>query len=585
MSIIAGAYSRKTGVPVPTSVCESIKRLISRNPSDEVKVFGDRHAFLAKVDICAFDERGEYVSSDGSVSLAAGEPLLVSAAGTVASRQADIRRIHAGFAVKDYSILTEANSTYCAVNYDANKRRLSLITGKLGIRPLYYWLNDDLVIFASALRVLEGMVEVPKRMNVRAVTEMAGLGYALADRTPYADISVLKAGEMLQIRGQESSRSIYWRWNEIGTSTASEDDLLDELYRRFENAVSRRLRGDTSAIAYLSGGLDSRCVVASLCAQHARVHTFNFARPGTQDQTLGRLYAELENVIHTETPKDAGDQRPDYSTLMTTAWASSANHNNCPPEHPHLAWSGEGGSVDLGHVHLSRKIVSLMRDGDTDGAIQEFMQRESIHVSPKLLNAEAYKQLESVIPVGIREELDDARSADPARSFYLFLMLNDQRRKLAGHFENIDLHRRELQMPFFDNAVVELILSIPVDLCLEHRLYVKWLSRFPAAVTSVAWQGYPGHVPCPLPVPDGLSYQWEAGYQAAEQRALKQTLNERARRLIGSKNFASRILNKKNIRLAALIHRTGWRDYGYIIETADIYQEYWAKCNGEYSLS
>nr|MBP9664292.1 hypothetical protein [Pyrinomonadaceae bacterium] len=417
MSIIAGAYSRKTGVPVPASVRESIKRLISRNAGDEVKVFGDSQAFFAKVDICAFDESGEYVSPDKSVSLAAGEPLLVSATSTIASRQADIRRIHESFAVENYSVLTEANSTYCAINYDANKRRLSLITGKLGIRPLYYWLNDDLVIFASALRVLEGIAEVPKRMNVRAVTEIAGLGYALADRTPYADIFVLKAGEMLQVEGREVTRSIYWRWNEIGTATASEDELLDELYRRFENAVSRRLRSDTSTIAYLSGGLDSRCVVASLCAKNAHVHTFNFARPDTQDQILGRLYAERANVIHTETPKAAGDQRPDYSTLMTSAWASSANHEKCPPERPHLAWSGEGGSVDLGHVHLSRKIVSLMRDGDISGAIQEFIQTESIHVSPKLLNADAFKELESVIPLGIREELDDARSADPARSF------------------------------------------------------------------------------------------------------------------------------------------------------------------------
>lgn len=585
MSIIAGAYSRRTDVAVPASVCESIKRLISRNPNDEVKLFGDDRAFFAKVDISAFDESCEYVSQDRSLSLAAGEPLLTSTAGSSASRQADIRRIHADFAVENYSVLTEANSTYCAVNYDANKRRLSLITGKLGIRPLYYWLNDDLIIFASALRILEGIAEVPKRMDVRAVTEIAGLGYALADRTPYEDISVLKAGEMLQVENREVSRSIYWCWNEIKTATASEDELLDELYHRFQNAVLRRLRSDTSAIAYLSGGLDSRCVVASLCAQNAHVHTFNFARPNTQDQILGRLYAERANVIHTETPKAAGDQRPDYSTLMKSAWASSANHENYPPERPHLAWSGEGGSVDLGHVHLSRKIVSLMRDGDIAGAIQEFIQRESIHVSPKLLNAEAFKELGSVIPVGIREELDDARSADPARSFYLFLMLNDQRRKLAGHFEDIDLHRRELQMPFFDNSVVELILSIPVDLCLEHRLYVKWLSRFPAAVTAVAWQGYPGHVPCPLPVPDGLSYQWEARYQATEQRALKRTLNQRARRLVRSKNFASRILNKNNIRLAALIHQTGWRDYGYIIETAEIYQKYWTKCNGDCSLS
>ena len=140
-------------------------------------------------------------------------------------------------------------------------------------------------------------------------------------------------------------------------------------------------------------------------------------------------------------------------------------------------------------------------------------------------------------------------------------------------------------MPFFDSSFVELIVSIPIDLCLEHRLYLKWLALFPKAVSAVPWQAYPGHLPCPLPIPDELDYQWGDKFQAAEQRALKKTFDQRARRLIESRDFASRILNKNNIRLAALIHRTGWRDYGYFIETAEKYQRYWTKCNGKFSFS
>lgn len=585
MSIIAGIYSRHADVSVPATICESIKRLISRNPDDDVRIFGGDRAFFAKVDIGAFGEQGEYVGTNGSVSLIAGEAVIESGSEKCVNRTSDLRQIDAAFGTENYDILRRSQGTYCGLNYQPANGLLSLITDKLGIRPLYYFISEEFVIFSSVLRVLEELSDIPKRMNVRAVTEIAGLGYALADRTPYTDVSVLKAGEMLQVNGKDISRRFYWHWNDIKTSTASEEDLLDDLYLRYENAVSRRLRRDTSTIAYLSGGLDSRCAVASLCAKNTHVHTFNFARPDTQDQLLGRHYAERINVTHTEIPKASGDHKPDYSTLMTNAWAASSNRKLHPPERPALAWCGEGGSLGLGHIHLSRKIISLMRDGKLNAAIDEFIEREKIHVSPKLLRPAAFKEIEGVIPKGIREELEDISAPDPARSFYLFLMHNDQRRKLADHFENIDLHRMELQLPFFDSSFVEFIVSIPIDLCLEHRLYVKWLSRFPEAVTAVAWQAYPGHVPCPLPIPDGLAYQWENGYQAAEQHALKQALGRQAKGLIGSKDFASDILNKNGIRLAALIHRTGWRDYGYIIETAAIYQKYWAKCNGDYSFS
>lgn len=580
MSIIAGIYSRQPEVAIPEGIRESVMRLMSRTPADRVQTFGGEHAFFSQVDIGVFGKTAEFEGKDGSISLVAGEPLLGADS---RKRFSDLERIDASLRAENTSILREANGAFCGVNFDPDSNRLTLFTDKLGIRPMYYWIGEDFVIFSSALRVLEGLSEVPKRMNVRAVTEIAGLGYPLGDRTPYIDIQVLKAGEILKVDGREISRQFYWKWDGIEMSAANEEDLLDELYARFNDAVSRRLDGDTSTLAYLSGGLDSRCVVAALCAQGAHVHTFNFARPNTQDQILGRRFSQQIKVTHSENPKVAGDRRPNYSSLMVKAWASSTSRKN-QPERPSLAWSGEGGSVTLGHVHLNRKIVSLMRGGDINGAIEEFIQRESAQLPQRLLRPEVFEELADIIPRGISEELAGLSASDPARSFYLFLMLNDQRRKLAGHFEDLDLHRLELQLPFFDGAFVEMILSIPVDLCLEHALYVKWLSHFPAEVTAVAWQGYPGHMPCLLPIPDGLSYQWASGYQATEQQALKRTLKRMANGVIGAKNFAAPILNKNNIRLAAIVHGTGFRDYGYMIEMAGIYQEFWMKCNGNFII-
>ena len=142
---------------------------------------------------------------------------------------------------------------------------------------MYFWINDEYAVFASALRILEDVDLIPKRLNVRAVTEIVGLGYALGERTPYADICMVRAAEVITIGEQEVSRQKYWHWDEIEPSTASEDELLAELYSRFNKAVARRLRNDRATAAYLSGGLDSRCIVAALRDKNAQVHTFNFA--------------------------------------------------------------------------------------------------------------------------------------------------------------------------------------------------------------------------------------------------------------------------------------------------------------------
>jgi len=585
MTLIAGILSRNNQ-PLPDSACARLSQSISRNPADEVKVFKDHSSFFAKVDVGTFGEPGFIVDQSGALSLMAGEPLLANReAATVSNRQHDLAVVHDQCLKGNWDVLREADGTFCMVHYEPQTRSLSLMADKLGIRPLYFWADDDVIVFASALRILEELPLVPKQMDLRAVTELVGLGAPLADRTPYSGISLLRAGEIVRITNETISRRRYWRWDEIATSSDTEAVRLETVYNRFQTAVDRRIRNDRATTAYLSGGLDSRCVVSTLRPEHARVHTFNFARPGTQDYCFGNDFAERIGSIHESLPKERGDSVPDYSSLMAKALKESESFSQSPPERPQVVWSGEGGSVLLGLVHISETILELMRAGNIDGAIEEFLQRENIHVPPKLFRSQILENISMVIKQGIREELDQLHAKDAGRNFYLFLMHNDQRRKLMSHFENIDLHRLEFQLPFFDGGLLTSVMATPLDWCLKHRLYSKWLLLFPAAVTSVPWQAYPGHEPCPLPVPAELAYQWDDSYRAEEDASQKQRVIEQASELLRASDFPNRILNKRKLRLAAWIHSRGWRDYRYAIEAAQTYHLYAKKCGGEFVFS
>jgi hypothetical protein len=75
-------------------------------------------------------------------------------------------------------------------------------------------------------------------------------------------------------------------------------------------------------------------------------------------------------------------------------------------------------------------------------------------------------------------------------------MLNDQRPYLAETYEQIDLVRLGLALPFFDRAFLELILTAPVDGFLRHGFYNRWLAEFGRVAAGVPWQAYPGHESC-----------------------------------------------------------------------------------------
>lgn len=579
MTLIAGIFSRSDQPPA-YSDCERLRQLISRNPTDEVKTFKDERSFFATVDIGAFCEPGSISESNGALTLLTGEPLLNTGA---SGRLSDLAVIHQHALAEDWDVLREAEGTFSLVHYQPETGTLSLVADKLGIRPLYFWIDPERVVFASALRILEGLSSLPKRMDLRAVTEVVALGAPLGDRTPYSGIFMLKPAEIVAITNSEISRKYYWRWDEIASTDQSEADCLASVYDRFQTATRRRNRDDRMSAAYLSGGLDSRCVVAALRDAGVRTRTVNFARPGTQDYYFGNYFAEQIGSVHQSIPKERGDSIPDYSALMAQT-LNRLKQDEWSAERPRLVWSGEGGSVLLGHVHLNESIVELMRAGKIDRAIEAYLQREQIDVPLRLFRPQVLANVRDVIAQGIGDELDELHAEDPGRNFYLFLMRNDQRRKLAGHFENIDLHRLEFQLPFFDGDFLTSVMATPLDWCLRHKFYLKWLSYFPPPVTAVPWQAYPGHEPCPLPVPTELAYQWDGAYQAEEESSQKEKVIAQASELLRSIDFPSRILNKRKLRLATWMHSRGWRDYKYAIEAAQTYHLYARKCGGEFTF-
>ena len=192
--------------------------------------------------------------------------------------------------------------------------------------------------------------------------------------------------------------------------------------------------------------------------------------------------------------------------------------------------------------------------------------------------------LAEILETGLLEELADINASDAGRELHLLLMLNDQRRHLAEHFESIDLNRLEYHLPFFDSDFVASVFRVPIDVSLGHHLYMLWLRHFSEVVVSVPWQAYPGHEPCPLPIPNELAYQWEAAELEKIRDANRHNRLRQADQILKSADFPHPLLRKHYLRLAAWLYRYRIRDVGHVIGAADLFYRYWSKCGGKYSL-
>jgi hypothetical protein len=576
MTILAGVVSRDPWTAVPDAARHALRLHISRNVDDRRIEFDHPRAYFVKVDIGAFGRPAHRQSPNGSFAMLAGEPLIV-AEGLSNERDIHLAYLQAHLDHGNSACLRNAAGTFCAAYFDPRRDTTHLITDRLGLRPLYYAVTDEFIYFASAMRILEAIEQVPKAMNVCAVAEITGFGYPFGGRTPYAGVTMLQPCEIATVRRGEIRSSRYFDWSSIAHARVNEEQALQDIFRLFQSAVRRRVRKDTTTFAYLSGGLDSRCVVAALRERDMRVYTFNFSLANTQDQAFGRDFADKIGAIHEEVPTEPG---PDWSSVMAQAWAASVRRRERMPERPQVVWTGEGGSVGLGHVYITPEIVRALREEDVDGAIDTFLRQQKRVLLTRILAPALARRLHGHLHARMRKELEAIGYPDPLRNFYIFLNLNGPRRHLEKHFDTIDRHRLENQVPFYDSELIEYLTSISAEPCLYHRLYTRWLELFPPAVAAVPWQAYPGHVASPIPIPETLPDQWTQPASAAHEARVERELRARSAAMLASADFPHRILRRAPLRLMWWAWRLKAADYAYAMEAALTYYGHWKVTGG-----
>jgi asparagine synthase (glutamine-hydrolysing) len=581
LTLWAGVYVRDGRQPVPSGLAEELARALSRRPNEAVAFARFDGAIVAFAETGAFD-RPSVRRSSSTFSIVAGEPFLARLADG-SDRDVDIARLHEAWSAGDYTLGAQTTGTFAAMHYDERTRELSLIADKLGVRPIYFAITESHVFFANALRMLEALPALPKTVDVRGAIETLALGYPLADRTPYRDVYTIKGGEVVTFQDRAVRRRHYWRITEIGERNQPIDVTGRQVHDAFASAVRKRSAGDRRAIAFLSGGLDSRCMVAEVLAKGVELHTFNFADDGTKDHLLGDAFAAAAGTIHARSPRPPDPVH--WSLTMAERWAASPHRTRLPVDRPGMVWSGDGGSVGLGFVGVYPSVIVLLRAGRRDEAVERYCAEHEISLPLRVFRKAMANEAGDVLRDGLRQAFDEARSdGEPGRDLYFFRMQHDQRRHLALHFEDVDLHRLEFHLPFYDADLITVVAAAPPDHGVGHRLYNAALPYFPSVISSVAWQTYPGHEPCPIPLPRDAIDQWGDRQRDIVRQARRAGILREAARLVRSADFPSRVLDRRYVAAAGLMHWLGRGDYSYVMDYAASFSEFWRLSQGRWRL-
>lgn len=156
--------------------------------------------------------------------------------------------------------------------WDRNSEVLFLARDRLGIKPLYYSVNDDALVFSSEIKALLNYGGISREIDPCAVEDYLALGYVPAPKSIFKSIKKLSPGYTLTVRRDDKfifdiDEKEYWDVNFDESAFVNKqfsDDISNELYDRLEEAVKIRMVADVPLGAFLSGGVDSSAVVAMM---------------------------------------------------------------------------------------------------------------------------------------------------------------------------------------------------------------------------------------------------------------------------------------------------------------------------------
>jgi asparagine synthase (glutamine-hydrolysing) len=197
------------------------------------------------------------------------------------------------------------NGFFAFAIYDKEADTIFIARDRYGIKPLYFYQDNEQVAFASEMKALLAF-NINKEIDTEALHAYLQLNYIPAPRTIFRQVSKVEPGTQLTVSSAGVKVERYYSLPKPGENrdnqTYNYEQACDRLKELLDASVKRRLISDVPLGAFLSGGIDSS-VIVSLAAKHSpHINTFSIGyadEPFFDETKYAELVAKKFKTNHT----------------------------------------------------------------------------------------------------------------------------------------------------------------------------------------------------------------------------------------------------------------------------------------------
>lgn len=557
------ALTSRSSRSIDLATLERMRDVITHRGPDDEGIFVDGriglgHRRLSIVDVAAghqpmTNEDGTlHITYNGEIYNHANFRASLEAKGHRYSTHCDTETILHLYEEHGEACIEHLRGMFAFAIWDQRHRQLFIARDRLGVKPLYYYVDaDGSLFFGSEIKTLFAAGAVKPEVNYGALPDYLANHATSGEETMFRGVKRLLPGHTLLWRDGQLSIKRYWdvSFEKYDSDGRSDADYIQEWGELFRTAVRLRLMADVPLGMFLSGGIDSSAIAAVMSGMvDEPIKTFSvaFAEREANELEYARIVARAFGTNHHEIVV-----RPEefFAELPRLVW-----HEDEPLAHPSsvalyfvsklaaqhvkVVLTGEGSdellagygryrktifNISLGMRYTSltpaslraaigRQIAGLPAGSKVGQKLRRtFLSLapdiESIYfdnfavfpraMQPQLLSGETRDRVGAIDPyAGVRAVLDQT-DADSMLDRLLYADIKTYLHELLMKQDQMSMAASvESRVPFLDHKLVEFTSALPERLKLrgwttKYVLRQSMKGILPEAVLSRAKMGFP----------------------------------------------------------------------------------------------
>jgi asparagine synthase (glutamine-hydrolysing) len=386
------------------------------------------------------------------------------------------------------------NGNFVLLIYDFKNRKAIIANDRFGLRIHYYAVNTGKLLLAPEAKAILQDETFKKELNDEAVAEFFAFGEFWEDKTFFKGIKVLTPASILTYDGRDVSIEKYWELKYEPDYNKSDDEFVNELVRTFKKAVDIRTRDNLRYGISLSGGLDSRNILAGIPSEKRKdVVAFTFGQKDCDEVKIAEKVAKKAKI----------------KEHLLLDISPELIMNNAEKE----IWLTDG--RDHMGVSFAIPIFKSIKDKVDvifDGFLLDTVVT-SIFLTKDILNAKSHEYLSTILYNKVTKISDEELSELFVDEYYnriktyplstfkrVFDKINEHHPGNKSNLFRIQSHSawtpiyyvllrlfEEESIPAVDNDFIDVIRTIPPEKRLDRHIYRKFLMKLSPELAKIQY--------------------------------------------------------------------------------------------------